>query len=89
MKVIHKAVLEIADEFTLQLPSDASIFAFANQNETPVIWYITESKPDFASDTPHRFRLLATGEPFEKIPGRYLGTALFFHGQLVYHLFHE
>lgn len=86
MKVIHKQAIDLSDEIIIRLPREAQILCFGNQNETATIWYICDPA---MLEVERKLRCYGTGHPFARIPGRYIGTAQFFHGQIIWHLFED
>ena len=85
MLIIHKYPFEIADLVTIAMPKGAKILKFANQNETPVIWALVDTN---AIREEVNFLLFGTGHEVPALTNlEYIGSAQFFHGQFVWHLF--
>lgn len=84
MKSIWKFETSVESELEVMMPKGAEILAFDAQRDKPVIWAIIELG---ATMEARRFRLVGTGHKFENIPGKYIGTAQIFDGDLVWHLF--
>jgi hypothetical protein len=86
MLTVHKYELPFHDEFSTPLPMGAKILTFQAQRETPCIWALVDPA---APEIKRRFRLAGTGHPIghEENGLRYIGTAQFRGGSLVFHLF--
>lgn len=82
----YKYVVPLTADFSLELPMGAQILTFQAQRETPCIWALVD--PD-ARDSKRRFLLVETAYPIEQNAGalRYVGSAQFRGGSLVFHLF--
>lgn len=89
MRTIFKYTLRFDEVIELLLPRGATIIHFGNQRETPTIWAIVDTG---AEEETRRFRLAGTGHDLldglasgvSLLP---VGSALFHHGDLVFHLF--
>ena len=85
MLTIHKYTFEPSGEITLRMPKGAQVLSFQNQNDTPTIWAMANSE---AEKVDINFMIFGTGH---KIPDEphllYIGTAQFYNGRLVWHLF--
>lgn len=86
MLTVYKYETPLKDEFSLDLPMGAQILTFQSQRDAPCIWALVD--PD-AKTLKRRFRLVGTGHPIEQDAGalRFVGTAQFRGGSLVFHLF--
>lgn len=88
MRAIYKYLAGPPGEFTVTMPKGAKVLSCHNQRETPYMWAVAD--PDEPVER-RRFYLAGTGtgHPLEYNPDylRFIGTALFAEGTLVYHLF--
>lgn len=85
-KRIFKYVLDIEDVQTVELPEGAEILSVHNQNELLCLWALCNPDAPKEARTIHIF---GTGNPVCDNPGRFIGTVLMWHGQLVWHVFEE
>lgn len=87
MKRIYKYPLQFATEQTIRLPANAKIISVANQDEQLVLYAIidTEEKYNIERD----IFVFGTGHELggEVNALRFIGTALFHSGALVFHVF--
>lgn len=84
MKVIWKFVLEFEKVSILSLPKGCDIIKLDWQGNSAMLWVIADTE---ASMVKHEVTMLCTGEKFEEVPGKYLGTVLFHGGAFVGHFF--
>lgn len=94
MLTIHKesrSVDMLTDMISFDMPADAEVLSVANQHECLCLWYKTDT--DCRKRKVRWFRVAGTGHPLEDVAatkcdlGRFLGTALFLDGKLVFHVF--
>ena len=86
MKTIYKYAIPILDEFMIKLPIWSKILAFQVQDETPVIWVLTDTNYPMEE---RNFSIRGTGNPIEGGSVEsdiYIGTVQKKHG-FVWHLF--
>jgi len=82
-KVIFKYPIQIADDFTLDMPGGARILTVQLQNGNPYIWAIVEDTIPLLT---YSFRVIGTGNPFSPdYRDRYIGTVQ--TGPFVWHIF--
>lgn len=86
MRTVYKYTLDLANRVSIELPKGAEILHFNNQNENPTIWCLVE--PNEKTEE-RKFRLTGTGHPIEENNLKYIDTAYFKDGALVFHLFEE
>lgn len=79
---VWKYVLRFLAEETISMPTGAELLCFENQCGEPCLW--VRVNPN-ASMEERRFFLHGTGHSNAR--GRYVGSALFENGTLVFHLF--
>lgn len=85
MSTIWKFELQLTDVQSIEMPAGAEVLSFGNQHEKPVIWARVDP---LALKVRHRFAIVGTGRPApEAGQGRFIGTAQFHGGSLVWHLF--
>ncbi len=85
MKVIYKYHANILGDTLIEIPKDAEILHFGNQNEKPCIWLLIDCDKPVEKRT---FRILGTGAPIKTTDKlRHIGTELFNCGVYVWHLF--
>ena len=87
MKVIYKAVVPIADQFSLMLPKDTDFLRFDNQANICCLWYLVD--PQDKSSEEYRFHIVGTGHPTVDGDWVYIGTTICHRGEFVWHLFVE
>jgi hypothetical protein len=80
---IHKYPLEMADEFTIDMPKDARILSVQMQRGVPMIWALVDTTEKEVS---HRFALRGTGHDCSGLYYAFVGTFQTGNG-LVFHLF--
>ena len=71
----------------LELPIGSKVLSFQSQKEQPVIWVLVEADEPDALCESHTFILLETGQCFSESSLVYIGTAQFYGGDYVLHLF--
>lgn len=85
MQVIWKQELKIVEEFqTVLLPENFRFLSCQEQDGKHVFWFQCDpesTKKDF------RFQLLETGQNFDPVGKKYLGTVQFDGGEYVQHLY--
>ena len=88
MTTIFKYPIIVGNEptITIAMPVGAQVLSFADQCSRPTIWALVD--PDAATEN-RRFLFAPTGGPIAEPPDRlkFIGTALFHSGSLVFHLF--
>ncbi len=86
MLTVYKYEIPAEDEFTIDLPAGAQPLSFQEQRGAGCMWALVDPE---ARTTKRRFRLAGTGHPIEHDAGalRFVGTAQFRGGGLVFHLF--
>ena len=98
MLTVYKYEIPAEDEFTIDLPAGAQPLSFQEQHGAGCMWALVDPE---ARTTKRRFRLAGTGHPIEYaepagVPYRsppnigalrFVGTAQFRGGALVFHLF--
>lgn len=85
MKAVWKYEFSFDDQQSHLMPRDAEILFFGNQNEMPCLWVRVELDPRAEDKTLRTFIIRGTGHP--DADGKYIGTALFNGGNLVFHCF--
>lgn len=84
--VVHKVTLNYGKQ-TLELPACA-ILCVQNQKEEVTMWYaVDEKSPE--KKFKRIFLVIGTGSVMEEEALKYIGTAQFQGGDLVYHVFEE
>jgi hypothetical protein len=73
-----------SDLISLPMPTAAEVLSVQNQNERLTFWALVD--PDWPTSA-LRFRVVGTGHVVPVNPGVWLGTAQFFGGDLVLHVF--
>jgi hypothetical protein len=83
---VYKYEVLLIDDVIIDLPEGAKVLTFQAQNEVPCIWALVDPN---AAKVPRRFRLAGTGHliQHDEKSLRYVGTAQFHEGALVFHLF--
>ena len=81
---VYKYQLTIDDKQEILMPEGAKILSFENQHEIPVIWAFIDP---VVVKTAREFRMVGTGYLITEDNLRFIGTALFRGGVLVFHLF--
>lgn len=83
---VYKYEVPLTDEFALDLPMAAQVLSFQSQHEKPCLWALVD--PERIPLKRH-FRLAGTGHPLkhDERSLRFVGTAQFHGGALVFHLF--
>ncbi len=86
VSTIYKYNLEMASFHKIKMPKGATILHFGNQFGQPKIW--AEVNPSEEEEETREFFMLGTGHdiPME-INVRYIGTAHFNEGALIFHLY--
>lgn len=84
MRTVFKYEVPIDNHVTLTLPCVHELLHFGNQRDVPTLWALVD--PESAPIQRH-FRLAGTGHTIEEKNVRYVGTAQFAAGSLVFHLF--
>lgn len=82
MKIVWKYELRFDDEQQISMPEGAEILYFGNQSGTPCVWARVDSNADKSL---RQVSIRGTGHP--NADGRYIGSALFDEGALVFHCF--
>lgn len=87
--VVHKAVFGLsADIHERDLPMDSEFLCVREQHGALCLWYRWNT--EITAKTRHRFALVGTGNACpDRNDGEYVGTAMFYDGDLVLHLFHK
>ncbi len=70
----------------IELRVDAKILSVGNQGERFMVW--VELDPD-REPQERFFTVYGTGHPLPDDPGRYIGTAQFANGRLVFHAYED
>ncbi len=83
---VHKFPIEIADDFTVDMPAGAKVLCVQTQGSAVMLWAIVDPG---APTMPRRFALRGTGHPLPDFPGRYVGTFQMYSGGFVGHLFEQ
>lgn len=82
---VFKYDIPLDDEVSVDLPEGAQVLTFQAQREQPCIWALVDP---VARLRPRRFRVAGTGHAILNARElRYVGTAQFRSGSLVFHLF--
>jgi len=86
MQVIYKYPFALDQEVTILMPIDPLILHFGNQRGVLTIWAQVNTE---AVMFPKRFVVLGTGHtiPSNTMNLRYIGSAQFHDGMLVWHLY--
>lgn len=97
MKVVHKFALPVDRNVTLAMPSGAEIIHVGCQVEPDVVylWAVVDKHtPDSIQEAEQgfgdrSFTVVGTGHPMppDFTAGDHVGTAIWNHGQLVWHVF--
>lgn len=82
MKTVHKFAWHEDGKAEFMMTRGAEILCVQNQNEIPCIWAAVDT--DEIIET-RKFVYCGTGHPAPE--GKYIGTALFRGGDLVFHFF--
>ena len=90
MNIIHKFSIrldDLHDVVEFNMPVGAKVISIGNQKETLCLWAVVGTP--VKKRELRRFRVAGTGHPLDVgFPvGRFLGTAQFADGQLVFHVF--
>jgi len=86
-KKIFKYQLDIKDEQILEMPKDAEILTVQNQRGWLCLWARVD--PNFPKEN-RKIRVIGTGHPlYDKSYLKYIGSAQFDNGYLVWHVFEE
>jgi len=83
-KTIWKFTFAIDDVFHIEMPKGAEILTVQNQSAVGTIWAIVNPE---APKEIRTFCIQGTGNPFELIDYKYIGTFQQMGGALVWHLF--
>lgn len=86
MPAIWKYMVEVADQFEIEMPEGARVLCVQVQHDHPQIWAMVD--PDAPMVT-RRFRVVGTGHGIEAPIGPYVGTFQLYGGSFVGHLFEE
>lgn len=84
MRTVFKYPVPFDDRFTLELPCVHELLHFDNQHEQPCLWALVDPE---SAPMKRSFRLAGTGHRIEETSLRFVGTAQFRSGSLVFHLF--
>lgn len=86
MLTVYKYEIPAEDEFTIDLPAGAQPLSFQEQHGAGCMWALVDPE---ARTTKRHFRLVGTGHRIHHDAGamRFVGTAQFRGGALVFHLF--
>lgn len=86
-RVIWKYPISARAEFTLEMPEGRfELLSVQMQGSEPCMWVVVDPAQ---RKTPHKFRVVPTGEEFERTPDLvFLGTFQPING-LVFHLFEQ
>ena len=72
---------------SIDMPKGSECLAFQNQRESPVLWALVDPDPSVPTE-PRGFYFYGTGHLLDfQAVGRFIGTAQFLNGDLVFHLF--
>lgn len=85
--VIWKYPVEVADRFTVPMPSGAKVLSVAMQAGRAYFWAMVDPTLPL---TNRQFALVGTGQPgVDEVAewGTFVGTVLLYEGTLVFHLF--
>lgn len=87
MLTIWKAVLQIADDQEIEVPSGAEFLTVREQHEAPCLWF--RCSPTAPRTVKRRIRLCGTGHPTAPMAhnSTYLGTVSLSGGSLIFHAF--
>ncbi len=83
---VYKYEVPLEDDFVLWLPTGAQLLSFQAQYDNPCLWALVD--PDARTEK-RGFRLAGTGHKIDLDPAalRFVGSAQFQGGALVFHLF--
>lgn len=85
MTVVWKYPVELVEEFSLEMPSQAELLCVQTQHGLPFLW--AEVNPETEKKT-RRFRVFGTGHPIDTDEWvEYVGTFQLDEGHLVFHLY--
>lgn len=84
MRTVFKYEIPFDGHAMLALPLGAELLHFGNQREIPTLWAMVDPEQP---PTKHVFRLAGTGHEIEEKIVKFIGTAQFAGGSLVFHLF--
>jgi hypothetical protein len=84
MLTVYKYQVPFADEFSLELPKGAVLLSYLNQFEVGCLWALVD--PTKKTELRY-FRLAGTGHSLINYKLKYIGSAIFENGRLVFHLF--
>lgn len=84
MRVIHKYPIELALNFTVEMPKTAVFLSVQVQRNSPQMWMLVD--PDIRL-VKRRFCVVTTGQTLPDQCLLYLGTFLLDEGSFVGHLF--
>lgn len=84
MKTVHKYVLPDGARVAINMPDGAEVLTARKQGDCICVW----ARVDPAAPAVRReFHLSTTGDTLPPDIGRYLGTAMFYGGSFVVHVF--
>lgn len=86
-RTIWKASMPLAqlDNFIeLDIPEDGIVLSCASQFNDLAVWFATSGDSPLVK---RRFHIVGTGQPLTGDMGRFIGTAMFSGGSLVFHVF--
>ncbi len=84
---IWKYSLAFTDTQVIKMPSVSEIIHFDNQNEVPTLWVLVEPSED--ESCKRTIRIVGTNHEIteDRVDLRFLGTAIFGSGAIVFHAF--
>lgn len=85
MKTVYKYKLMIDDLQSVNLPKGAKPLCVKVQNNVPCLWALVD--PNETEVEPIGIRIAGTGHPINEDVKDYLGTAIMYDGNLVFHFF--
>ena len=85
MKTVYKYQLKIDDLQSVNLPKGAKPLCVKIQNGDPCLWALVD--PNESEVETVNIRTAGTGHPINEDVKDYLGTAIMYGGNLVFHFF--
>lgn len=84
---IWKYVININDNFTINLPDDSltKILSLQIQRNQPCLWILVDDTAKVFKE--RKFRIVGTGIPVNFNTDKFIGTFQINYGNLVFHLF--
>jgi hypothetical protein len=84
MKVIWKYQLELKDSQEISMPRGAKILTVQTQSGIPCLWVLVDPERMFETKL---IRIFGTGNDFELVDYKYIGTFQINKGDLIFHVF--